>query len=283
MAIGVLHGVARRGVLWRFGLAVATALGVISVGVAGPAAGAQECSGEVSASVSTESLPGGTWTAEGGCLAPESFYEFVEGPVVAKVGISRAVYADGHSGRVAVGVLTLGTGVGLAIVGVEDSATGLVKWSAVLGDFTDEGDAVSVSGEGVSLLPVEPADVSATLSGTGTDIGPLLDGPQDDAVRPGVEGSDDGVRSVDDNAAGASGAPMLPAPGTDTTGVIGGSTTVDGSGAGVPGPTEDEQATTGHGASGDPDRGGGLQAGPGGDRTSAGASSGEGSVAGSQP
>lgn len=160
--------------LRRTSVALVMAIAVTTVAV--PAVSAQDCAGTVSASVSAESLPGGTWAVDQGCLTPDSYYEFSDGPVLAKAGISNVTYTDGHEGRVAAAVLTLGNGLGLAIVGVEDSATGLIKFGAVLGDFTTDGDQVSVSGEGVALLPVEKASVSASFTGTGTDVAGLLDG-----------------------------------------------------------------------------------------------------------
>lgn len=160
--------------LRRTSVAVVMAIAVTTVAV--PAASAQDCTGTVSASVSAESLPGGAWAVDQGCLTPDSYYEFADGPVLAKAGIADVTYTDGHQGRVAAAVLTLGNGLGLAIVGVEDSATGLIKFGAVLGDFTTDGNRVSVSGEGVALLPVEKASVSASFTGTGTDVSGLLDG-----------------------------------------------------------------------------------------------------------
>lgn len=74
----------------------------------------------------------------------------------------------------ATGVLTLGNGIGLAIVGMEDAATGEIKFSAVLGDFTNDGNTASVQGEGVALLPIERAVVSASISGQGTDVAPFI-------------------------------------------------------------------------------------------------------------
>lgn len=137
------------------------------------------CIGTITASLSAESLPSGEWSAHGDCLVGENFYEFAEGPVLAKAAVADVVYADGHSGRIAAGVLTLGNGLGLGIVGVEDAATGVVKWSAVLDDFESEDDSVSVSGEGVAVFPIERATVSAQLTGTGTDVKPFLDDYED--------------------------------------------------------------------------------------------------------
>ncbi|MEI2640664.1 MAG: hypothetical protein V9F03_16955 [Microthrixaceae bacterium] len=163
----------RRGARSLIGASLSAIALVAAVFVA-PAAGAQECTGTVSASVDAESLPGGNWSVADGCLNSESFYQFEDGPVLAKVGVAEATYADGHSGRVAAGVLTLGNGIGLAIVGMEDAATGEIKFSAVLGDFTNDGNTASVQGEGVALLPIERAVVSASISGQGTDVAPFI-------------------------------------------------------------------------------------------------------------
>lgn len=137
--------------------------------------GDQVCTGTVSASVAAASLPGGEWNAANGCLKADSFYQYSDGPVLAKAGIAEVTYTDGHKGRLAAGVLTLGNGIGLGIVGVEDAATGLVKWSAVLGDFVSNGDRVSVEGQGVALFPVENAQVAASFTGTGTDVAPMIE------------------------------------------------------------------------------------------------------------
>lgn len=152
---------------------------------------ADECIGTVTASLVAESLPSGEWSAHGDCLVGDNFYEFVKGPLLAKAAVAEVVYSDGHEGRVAAGVLTLGNGLGLGIVGVEDAATGLVKWSAVLDDFESDGDAVSVSGQGVAVFPIERATVSARLTGTGTDVKPFLEGYDatiDEAADPDTTG-----------------------------------------------------------------------------------------------
>lgn len=150
-------------------------------------ADSQTCIGTITASLAAESLPSGKWSAHGGCLTGDSFFEFVEGPILAKAAVSEVVYDDGHSGRIAAGVLTLGNGLGLGIVGVEDSATGVIKWSAVLDEFESDGDRVWVSGDGVAVFPIERATVSATLTGTGTDVKPFLEGWETDGPEPGDE------------------------------------------------------------------------------------------------
>lgn len=171
------------------------------------------CIGTVTASLAAESLPTGRWSAHGACLTADSFFEFSEGPVLAKAAVSEVVYEDGHDGRVAAGVLTLGNGLGLGIVGVEDAATGLIKWSAVLDEFRTDGDQVSVSGDGVAVFPIERATVSATLTGTGTDVKPFLDGWDDDPV------TDDGAEAEDE--------PTSQAGVVDDTSTDGGSTASD--------------------------------------------------------
>jgi len=154
-------------------LAATTLIGAVALtGV--PAAGAQDCSGSVTGSLTSESLPGGTWSVTNGCLTPDAYYEYNDGPIHAEAAVTKVTYDDGHVGRVAAGVLTLGDGVGLSVLGVEDEATGLIKWSAVLGDYQQDGDVVGVSGSGVTLLPTEAAEVSVAISGTGTDITTIL-------------------------------------------------------------------------------------------------------------
>lgn len=226
-----------------------------------------ECMGTITASLAAESLPSGEWSAHGDCLTGDRFYEFVEGPVLAKAAVADVVYSDGHSGRIAAGVLTLGNGLGLGIVGVEDAATGLVKWSAVLDDFEEEGDSVSVSGEGVAVFPVERATVSAQLTGTGTDIKPFLDGYQDTDVATvdpeadaTMNGPDDGATpsqqpTVGESEPGSSG--TAPADGADVNGTDpvpsgqDGSGAADTPGAGADDPSGGDDATAGR--SGGPD------------------------------
>lgn len=138
--------------------------------VLAPAAVAQGCGGSVSTSLESPTLPGGKWSVTDGCLPSDTFFEYSDGDIHAQAALSTVTYDDGHVGRVAVGILTLGTGVGLGVVGVEDPATGLVKWSAVLGDYEKIGGAASVAGAGVTLLPTEPAGVAVAITGTGTDV-----------------------------------------------------------------------------------------------------------------
>lgn len=160
----------RRGVT-RTATAVGAAAVVLFGGsVFAPGLSAQECAGTISTTVATSGLPGGQWSVTDGCLKADAFYEYSDGPIQAKAAVSTVTYDDGHSGRVAAGTLTLGNDFGLTIVGVEDSATGLVKWSAALGDYSDTGDTVTVSGDGVSLFPTAGATVSVSISGTGTDV-----------------------------------------------------------------------------------------------------------------
>ncbi len=164
----------RRGVGRTATAAVTAGIVAFSGAVLAPSVSAQECAGTISTSVATSGLPGGEWSVSNGCLPSDSFYEYSDGAIHAKAAVSTVTYDDGHTGRVAAGVLTLGGNVGLSIVGVEDASTGLVKWSAVLGDYTAEGDTVSVTGDGVSLFPTDPATVSLSISGTGTDVSTLL-------------------------------------------------------------------------------------------------------------
>ena len=135
-----------------------------------PVASAQTCVGSVSTTVAAASLPGGSWAVEGGCLTSDSFFEYSNTEGRAQVALSSVTYADGHSGRVAVGMLVMTGGAALSIVGVEDAATGLVKWSAVLGQAVQVGDQTTVSGEGIMVFPVESVQVSASITGTGTNI-----------------------------------------------------------------------------------------------------------------
>ena len=152
------------------GAIIAAMVLVLGSLVFAPVASAQTCVGSVSTTVAAASLPGGSWAVEGGCLTSDSFFEYSNTEGRAQVALSSVTYADGHSGRVAVGMLVMTGGAALSIVGVEDAATGLVKWSAVLGTAVQVGDQTTVSGEGIMVFPVESVQVSASITGTGTNI-----------------------------------------------------------------------------------------------------------------
>ena len=152
------------------GAIIAAMVLVLGSLVFAPVASAQTCVGSVSTTVAAASLPGGSWAVEGGCLTSDSFFEYSNTEGRAQVALSSVTYADGHSGRVAVGMLVMTGGAALSIVGVEDAATGLVKWSAVLGQAVQVGDQTTVSGEGIMVFPVESVQVSASITGTGTNI-----------------------------------------------------------------------------------------------------------------
>jgi len=140
-----------------------------------PVVASQTCAGSVSASVSAASLPGGSWEVVDGCLTSDAFFEYSNTEGRAQVAVALVTYADGHAGRVAVGMLVTAGGAALSIVGVEDSATGLVKWSAVLGTAQQIGDQTSVSGTGFMVFPAETAQLTAMIKGTGTNIATLSD------------------------------------------------------------------------------------------------------------
>ena len=152
------------------GAIIAAMVLVLGSLVFAPVASAQTCVGSVSTTVAAASLPGGSWAVEGGCLTSDSFFEYSNTEGRAQVALSSVTYADGHAGRVAVGMLVMTGGAALSIVGVEDAATGLVKWSAVLGTAVQVGDQTTVSGEGIMVFPVESVQVSASITGTGTNI-----------------------------------------------------------------------------------------------------------------
>ena len=155
------------------GAIIAAMVLVLGSVVFAPVASAQTCVGSVSTTVAAASLPGGSWAVEGGCLTSDSFFEYSNTEGRAQVALSSVTYADGHSGRVAVGMLVMTGGAALSIVGVEDAATGLVKWSAVLGQAVQVGDQTTVSGEGIMVFPVESVQVSASITGTGTNVATL--------------------------------------------------------------------------------------------------------------
>ena len=169
-----------------------------------PVASAQTCVGSVSTAVAAASLPGGTWAVEGGCLTSDSFFEYSNTEGRAQVALSSVTYADGHSGRVAVGMLVMTGGAALSIVGVEDAATGLVKWSAVLGQAVQVGDQTTVSGEGIMVFPVESVQVSASITGTGTNIATIPESTVPESTVPAASAPDPTVPVLP--------APVLPAP-----------------------------------------------------------------------
>ena len=118
--------------------------------------------------------------------------------------MSSVTYADGHAGRVAVGMLVMTGGAALSIVGVEDAATGLVKWSAVLGTAVQVGDQTTVSGEGIMVFPVESVQVSASITGTGTNIATIPESTVPESTVPAASAPDPTVPVLP--------APVLPAP-----------------------------------------------------------------------
>ena len=169
-----------------------------------PVASAQTCVGSVSTAVAAASLPGGTWAVEGGCLTSDSFFEYSNTEGRAQVALSSVTYADGQAGRVAVGMLVMTGGAALSIVGVEDAATGLVKWSAVLGTAVQVGDQTTVSGEGIMVFPVESVQVSASITGTGTNIATIPESTVPESTVPAASAPDPTVPVLP--------APVLPAP-----------------------------------------------------------------------
>ncbi len=198
----------RRGVGRTVTAAVVAATVVVGGSVFAPVASAQECAGTISTSVATSELPGGEWSVSDGCLPQETYFEYSDGPIQAKAAVTTVTYDDGHSGRVAAGTLTLGGDIGLSIVGVEDAATGLVKWSAVLGAYSSVGDTVTVSGEGITLFPTDTATVTVSISGTGTDVGEVLEPTEPTPTAPESPG-DQPAAGTGDGAGGDA----LPTPG----------------------------------------------------------------------
>ena len=55
-------------------------------------------------------------------------------------------------------------------VGVEDAATGLVRWVYAEGSATATTDDVAFSGEGISDAPDELASLELSVSGEGIDL-----------------------------------------------------------------------------------------------------------------
>jgi len=100
-------------------------------------------------------------------------------------------------------MLVMTGGAALSIVGVEDAATGLVKWSAVLGTAVQVGDQTTVSGEGIMVFPVETVQLSASITGTGTNIAtipestvPAASAPEAPATAPTIPESQSPVPTV---------------------------------------------------------------------------------------
>ena len=186
------------------GAIIAAMVLVLGSLVFAPVASAQTCVGSVSTTVAAASLPGGSWAVEGGCLTSDSFFEYSNTEGRAQVALSSVTYADGHAGRVAVGMLVMTGGAALSIVGVEDAATGLVKWSAVLGQAVQVGDQTTVSGEGIMVFPVESVQVSASITGTGTNIATIPESTVPESTVPAASAPDPTVPVLP--------APVLPAP-----------------------------------------------------------------------
>ena len=92
-------------------VAAAVAAIVLLAGAVGfaPVVGAQSCTGSVSTSVTAASLPGGSWSVDGGCLASDSFFEYSNTEGRAQVAVSSVTcrwacrpsssWDAGHGGR----------------------------------------------------------------------------------------------------------------------------------------------------------------------------------------
>lgn len=128
------------------------------------------CAAEVSAAVTAASLPGGRWSVADGCLLHEAFYEVELAGYRLVLGLAEVGYDQGHHGRIALASLTAPEGLAASLVGVEDAATGLVRWVYAEGSATTTTDDVRFTGEGISDASDEPATLDLSVSGEGIDL-----------------------------------------------------------------------------------------------------------------
>lgn len=157
--------------------------------VSGAAPAGPGCpAGRVSVAMDAASLPGGRWSVTDGCLAPDAFYEVELAGHRLVLALTEANYDDGHRGRLAVAALTTPDGRAASLVGVEDHATGLVRWAYAEGRHAAGPGHTAVHGEGVTDAPEDPAAVEVQVHGRGADL-MTAPGPVAEQVRHLVLGA----------------------------------------------------------------------------------------------
>jgi hypothetical protein len=139
--------------------------GVRTQGVDVPCTG-----GRVTVGLATGSLPGGRWSAEDACIPSEAFYEVNIAEHRLVLALTVVDYGDGRIGRLAVATLTTPEAFAVSLVGVEDEATGFVRWAYAEGTHSGSDGVLGFAGSGLTDVADEPAEVELTITGIGTDL-----------------------------------------------------------------------------------------------------------------
>src|SRR5690606_32929283 len=113
--------------------------------------------GLVSATVAAASLPGGRWSVTDGCLPRDAFYRVELAGHRLLLGLAEVAYDDGHLGRIALATVATPEGLAISLVGVEDLATGFVRWAYAEGTAENTPGGSRTVGSGVTDLPEEAA------------------------------------------------------------------------------------------------------------------------------
>lgn len=147
---------------------------VAGAGVAATAAGAQEptttttsppsgvpCDGDrVTAAINTQSLPNGGWSVTDACVsARDYFVGSYEDRYPFAIGMSVVPYDDGHTGRLAFLSVQLTKDSTLTVIGMEDPATGNLRFAGSVESASITTGGASVSGQGLAAPPLELATV----------------------------------------------------------------------------------------------------------------------------
>ena len=148
---------------------VATSTTVTTAAPAVPVPG-PGCSGGdlVSASITTDAVPGGAWKVDKACGVATDFYTGVyQDQIPFTIGITNATYADGHVGRLAALQVKLGDKYTLTVVGMEDAATGQLQYAATIdGLDLPDGTPALKPGEGLSFPPLANSSLTFSLTDT---------------------------------------------------------------------------------------------------------------------
>ena len=147
---------------------------VAGAGVVATSAGAQEptttsttppagapCDGDrVTAAINTQSLPNGGWSVTDACVsARDYFVGSYEDRYPFAIGMSVVPYDDGHTGRLAFLSVQLAKDSTLTVIGMEDPATGNLRFAGSVASASVTTQGASVSGQGLAAPPLELATV----------------------------------------------------------------------------------------------------------------------------
>jgi hypothetical protein len=125
-----------------------------------PPAGAS-CDGDrVTAAINTQSLPNGGWSVTDACVsARDYFVGSYEDRYPFAIGMSVVPYDDGHTGRLAFLSVQLAKDSTLTVIGMEDPATGNLRFAGSVASASITTQGASVSGQGLAAPPLELATV----------------------------------------------------------------------------------------------------------------------------